>query len=234
MRPVLRTDKFDAGNPTEYNPWGDAKPDLINEIGNFCSYCGKHLTRSALHVEHIHPKEFKDVNGIKIYNHMKFHWNNFLLACGNCNSIKGTKDTATLNSFLPHTDNLLRFIEVLRGGTLRVKAGVTGTDLARTNAFINLVGLDRYPGHLRYSNKDDRWEYRLIAYKKATRQLQKYTNTPAMVDIENITELAVTSGFFSVWFTVFAAHDSVKSALIKAFKGTNSARFNARNHYLPI
>lgn len=227
MRPVLRSNKFDAaGNPIQYKPWGKAKLELIEEIGDFCSYCGKHLTRSALHIEHIQDK--------KTHPHLKYHWNNFLLACGNCNSIKGTKDTAALNPFLPHIDNLLCFIEVLRTGTLQVKRSVTGTNLARTNAFIDLVGLNRRPGYPNYSNKDDRWQYRFIAYSKATRQLQKYTSTPAKVDIENITELAVTSGFFSVWFTVFAAHDSVKVALIEAFKGTNSARFNDQNRYSPI
>lgn len=238
MRPISRSSKFDLlGNPIEYNPWGSAKPELIGEIGDFCSFCGKHLTRSALEVEHIYPKNFKNTSGVKVYNHMRFHWNNFLLACKNCNSTKGDKDTTALNPFLPHLDNLLCFIEVLRGGTLRVKAGVTGTNLTRTNAFINLVGLDRRPSRLShppYSNKDDRWQYRLTAYNKATRQLQKYTSTPVTTDIENITELAITSGFFSVWFTVFAAHDPVKAALIKAFKGTDSARFNAQNHYLPI
>lgn len=227
MRPVLRSNKFNTpSNPVEYNPWGDAKPDLIDEIGDFCSYCGKHLTRSALAIEHIQDKD--------THPHLKYHWNNFLLACVNCNSTKGTKDTALLNPFLPHTDNLLCFIEVLNGGLLQVKTGVTGTNLARTEAFINLIGLDRHPGRPNYSDKDDRWEYRLTAYNKATRQLQKYTSTPATTDIENITELAITSGFFSVWFTIFDAHDPVKAALITAFKGTNSARFNARSHYLPI
>lgn len=227
MRPVSRSNKFSpTGNPVEYNPWGDAKPELISEIGDFCSYCGKHLTRSALAIEHIQDKN--------THPQFQFHWNNFLLACLNCNSTKGTKDTVALNPFLPHTDNLLCFIEVLNGGLLRVKTGITGTNLTRTNAFINLVGLDRHPGHTNYSNKDDRWQYRLTAYNKATRQLQKYTSTTATTDIENITEVATTSGFFSVWFTVFAAHDPVKIALINAFKGTNSARFNAQNHYLPI
>jgi uncharacterized protein (TIGR02646 family) len=227
MRSILRSNKFDAtGNPTEYNPWGDAKPELINEIGDFCSYCGKHLTRSALHIEHIQDKD--------THSHLQFFWNNFLLACVNCNSTKLKKNPITLNAFLPHLDNLLCFIEVLNGGLLQVKTGVTGTNLTRTNAFINLVGLDRRPGHANYSDKDDRWEYRLTAYDKATRQLQKYTSTPVTTDIENITELAITAGFFSVWFTVFAAHDSVKAALITAFKGTKSVRFNARNHYLPI
>lgn len=227
MRPVLRSNKFDAaGNPIEYNPWGAAKPDLIDEIGDFCSYCGKHLTRSVLAIEHIQDKN--------THPHLKYHWNNFLLACVNCNSVKGTKDTALLNPFLPHTDNLLCFIEVSNRSLLQVKTGVTGTNLVRTRAFIDLIGLDRRPGHPNYSNKDDRWEYRLTAYNKATRQLQKYTSTPVTTDIENIRELAITSGFFSVWFTVFDAHDSVKAALIAAFKGTKLARFNANKHYVPI
>lgn len=227
MRPILRTDKFDSsGNPVEYNPWGDAKPELIDEIGDYCSYCEKQLDESSLAIEHIYHKNQ--------YTTQQFHWNNFLLACPICNSIKGIKDVVTRNPFLPHLDNLLCFIEILYGGVISIKTGVTGTDLARTQSFIELIGLDRTIGHPSYSNKDDRWDYRLAAYDLAERQLQKYISTPTTTDIENIVALAVGRGFFTVWFTVFDAHDEVKSALITAFKGTNHTRFDANNHFQPI
>jgi hypothetical protein len=55
---------------------------LIKTIGPYCSYCGM-FVRASLAVEHMLPKsEFpgKSVD-----------WDNFLLACTNCNSLKGSK-----------------------------------------------------------------------------------------------------------------------------------------------
>ncbi len=227
MRPINRTNKFNPnGTPVEHNPWGDAKPHLIAEIGDYCSYCGKHLTRSALAIEHIVDKN--------THPQFKYHWNNFLLACVNCNSTKSTKDTTALNPFMPHTDNLLCYIEILQGGTIQIKNGVNGINLQRSQTFINLVGLDRHPGHPDLTDKDDRWEYRLEAYDLAERQLQKYTSNPATTDIENIVTLASKTGFFTVWFTIFDAYNNVKDALIDAYTGTNRARFNAQNNFQPI
>jgi len=233
MRPVDKKDKFNPnGTPLEYKPYGDAKPDLINEIGDYCSFCGKHLTRSALAVEHIYPKSYKNDAGVKIYAHLQYQWNNFLLACVNCNSVKGTKDTAAMNPFLPHEDNLLCYIEILEGGLAQVKDTVTGDNLERAQAFVNLVGLDRGPNHPNYSNKDDRWEYRLKAHELAERYLDKYQR--GETDLETISTLAKIKGFFAVWFTVFEQHNIVKKALISAFKGTDAVRFDAQDNYQPI
>ena len=95
MRPVDKT-RYTT-NQVEYNPYGDAKPDLIAAIGKFCSYCEREGFSSALDVEHI---EDKDAHPDK-----KFLWDNFLLACKNCNSIKGTKEIDFPNIILPHLQN---------------------------------------------------------------------------------------------------------------------------------
>lgn len=48
MRPVYRSSKDKT-----YDPYGKAKPDLVEELGDYCSYCGKQVVWSALEVEHI-------------------------------------------------------------------------------------------------------------------------------------------------------------------------------------
>jgi hypothetical protein len=59
--------------------WGDARRDLIGQIGQYCSYCGSPIF-SHLQIEHVLPKTF-------FPDHI-FEWSNFLLACATCNSAK--------------------------------------------------------------------------------------------------------------------------------------------------
>jgi hypothetical protein len=98
---------------------------------------------------------------------------------------------------LPHENNLIHFIEIGIGGTIKIKNGVTGYNLTKTINFIELVGLDRCPGHINYSDKDDRWENRLEAVDLAKRQFNKYNSTPRQTDIENILCLAKEKGWIS-------------------------------------
>ena len=226
MRPITRSDKFDAsGNPVEYNPWGEAKRELVAEIGSYCSFCCKKLTRSALHVEHIYAKNYEDSSGAKIYDYRKYHWNNFLLGCVNCNSVKGSKDIASRNPFMPHEDNPLHFVDVGSGGLITQKNPLPSDESARIQAYFDLVGIDRRPGHSKYSHKDDRWEYRMKAYDLAMRYHTKYNSGEA--DIETIVELATSQGFFAVWYTVFKAFNDIIEALINGFTGTNRAKFDS-------
>ena len=57
-----------------YNPYQDAKPALVANLGRFCSYCEEayHYDRD-IHVEHVQPK------GLPRYAHLEFDWTNFLL-----------------------------------------------------------------------------------------------------------------------------------------------------------
>lgn len=242
MRPVEKSVRFgSAGSPLEINPWTDAKPDLVEELGGFCSYCEKCNTRSSFAVEHIFGKDCKDAAGNLIYDDLKYRWDNFLLGCVNCNSVKGDQDITLLNPYMPHGHNLLHYIEVITGGLVQIKAGVAGIDRIRTQTFIDLVGLDRVPGHPRYSTKDDRWDNRLRAYDIAERQLEKYNRPHPVTDIETIVDLARTTGYFAVWYNLFKGIDEVINALLNGiivngvlimpFPGTHTPSFDANNHY---
>ena len=220
------------GEAGEYNPWGRAKSELINEIGSYCSYCEKKVNRSSLHIEHVLDK----MN----YDNLKYKWDNFLLACCNCNSIKAGKNVALTNPFLPHQNNLVHFIEVDRGGCIKIKNGVVGSNLNRTIEFIDLVGLDREPGHPKYKHSDDRWENRMETKDLAERQFCKYTSTPKKTDLETIITLAKEKGFFSVWYYQFSGYSEVLDALINGilvkgvqiepFKGTHIDSFEAPSY----
>jgi hypothetical protein len=227
MRPIIKqTPTDEQGNLVTFSKYDDAKPFLVNQLGDYCSFCEKQNTRSALEVEHIYPKSKGE------YAHLINEWSNFLLGCKICNSIKGAKEISLTNTYMPHTDNLMCYIEILEGGFIQIKPNLLQEEKEKATAFINLIGLDRSLGHPNYSYKDDRWEYRYKAYEYAQECLNDYQNSQHY--LKNIINLAKTIGFFSVWFTVFHAHDEVKSALINAFAGTAANCFDENNHFAPI
>ena len=60
MRPVNRgpVPTHHNGEPKRYTEYGLARRDLIQRLGEFCSYCEMELDTS-LAVEHIQPKEHR-------------------------------------------------------------------------------------------------------------------------------------------------------------------------------
>jgi len=218
MRPVYRSTKNKA-----YDPYGTAKPELVDELGDYCSYCGKQVPWSALEVEHIYPKSLPK------YAAYETNWNNFLLACKSCNTIKGAKDVGNLKPYLPHRTNLLAYIDILNGGLIVIKKGLTNREYKRIEEYIKMVGLDRCKEYSNVSSKDDRWIYRKRTYDIAVRQLGKYEQNPRY-DLENMMIIAKGKGFFSVWYTVFRNHPKVLRLLIHNF-GTSAGTGTQRNHF---
>jgi hypothetical protein len=231
MRPIYKSKRTQV-----FKPYNTAKHDLESELGKSCSYCEN--GRESLDVEHIYAK------GLEKYKHLETNWDNFLLACKNCNSTKGSKDISNINPFMPHEHNLLCFIEIKEGGIIEIKPHLSEEDHKRTEAFINLVGLDRHPEHSKKcSPKDRRWEQRRECYRLAQRSLEKYKL--CTTDQENILQLAEGYGFFSVWFTVFKDHPEVRKALLFGmtikeeerlipFPSTHTDSFDTINNYEPV
>ena len=208
MRPVDKT-RYTA-NQAVYNPYGNAKPVLIEAIGKYCSYCEREGFSSALDVEHI---EDKDAHPDK-----EFLWDNFLLACKNCNSIKGTTEIDFPNINLPHIQDTFSPFEYLESGYIKIKDDLKEPVRNRVTALVNLVGLDRRPGHLRYSSKDDRWQERKQAWELSKKYKQKYI--AGNCDIETIVDLSISNGFWSIWMHAFEGFPEVQRALVDNFRGT--------------
>lgn len=213
MRPVDKSSY--TTNQTEYNPYGDAKPILIEAIGKYCSYCEREGFSSSLDVEHIEDKS--------THQDKEFLWSNFLLACKNCNSIKGTKDINFANICLPHIEDTYSPFEYLESGYIRIKNGVTEPTLTKATELINLVGLDRRPGHISYSSKDDRWQERKQAWELSEKYKNKYII--GNCDIETIIDLSLSVGFWSIWMNTFEDFPEVQQDLVDRFSGTNKTYF---------
>ena len=213
MRPLDKS--LYTTNKFEYYPYGDAKQDLIEAIGSFCSYCEREGFSSSLDVEHIEDKKF---------NYEKeFLWSNFLLACKNCNSIKRTKKIDFDNIILPHLNNTFSVFEYLESGLIKVKDDVDEVIKLKATELVNLIGLDRRPGHCKYSSKDHRWQERKQAWELGARFRQKYIDTKC--DIETIVVLALQGGFWSIWMKAFEEYPEVQKELINKFAGTRKEFF---------
>ncbi len=213
MRPVDKSIFKD--NQSRYTPYGDAKPDLLKALGSFCSYCERKGFSSALDVEHIEDK--------KNNSQKENDWSNFLLACKNCNSIKGTKEVDFNKIFFPHIDNTFRILDYLESGLIVVANNISNGDKIKTKKLIDLIGLDRIPGHSDYSTKDERWEERKKCWEIATRYLKKFESNKT--DCKTIIDLAKAYGFWSIWMSVFNRHSLVTQKLLNDFKGTRLSCF---------
>jgi hypothetical protein len=132
--------------PENYNFFA---AELIRRLGEYCSYCEVPLGAS-LAIEHILAKSF-DFS-------QETRWENFLLACVNCNSTKGTRvtaaselpnyvwpcqSTATFNTFdaFQYTWDTTKAIVVV---SATPSTSPAGSRAAAATATIDLVKLNRY------------------------------------------------------------------------------------------
>ena len=120
MRPVKRGDSPIIG---DYDKYEKAKTELISRLDSYCSYCERKIVTN-LAVEHIEPKA-------GTYGQPKLEgcWTNFLLACVNCNSTKGSKQVLFNALFFPDRDNTFFAFEYLADGSVIPSAQLTGYQL---------------------------------------------------------------------------------------------------------
>lgn len=221
MRPVRRGPRpvDSAGKPVQFSQYGHARGALIENMGQYCSYCNQKLPAS-LAVEHVQPKT--------PVPHLKLEWTNFLLGCTNCNSTKGDKLIDLEDYLWPDVHNTHLAFEYHEDGTIDVAPGLPASVARRAQNTLALVGLQKYSDD--QSASDRRWKNRKDAYNKAKTALelfkqanQKGAGTEAA---RLVAGWAPDSGFFSIWFKVFDKFPIVKTALINGFTGTAPDAFD--------
>jgi len=232
MRPVVRGARptNSGGDEIVFQRYREARGELIERMGQYCSYCEMRLNAS-LAVEHVRPK--KPPGAKSVLEDRELNWDNFLLGCTNCNSIKGNDDVVLEEYLWPDADNVFRALEYRRGGVVRERGQLLPALEAKARAMIELVGLERRPGK-DLEASDRRWLNRREAWgeaESARERLLISVDKTAMR--EPIVATAKATGFWSVWMTVFGDDPIMLRMLIEAFPGTARDCFDERGVALP-
>lgn len=180
---------------------------LLGNLGWYCSYCEGTRLPNELAVEHIEPK---GANGDKTA------WENFLVSCGICNSIKGYPEIHEEDYHWPHTDNTFRDFIYTAGGAVLLNPNLDEGEKNKAKKLFDLVELGAYPGtSIEPTPRDFRWKKRLETWDLAERLRNKFNAGNA--DVDEIISMAQKLGYWSVWFTVFEGYDEVRRRLICDF-----------------
>lgn len=227
MRPIERGTKptNNDGSPSEYARYDLFRRNLIQRLGQYCSYCNQKLPAS-LAVEHVRPKV--------ISPELELEWENFLLACTNCNSIKSDCPINLELYLWPDVHNTHKAFVYSSDGKVHVNSELTERIKTKAQKMLDLVGLQRYPNNPTAS--DRRWINRKEAYLKASMALTLYKEAAkkgAATEFEKVLGLwSSDNGFFSIWLNIFNDFPTVKKEIIKSFVGTAKCfdeKYNATN-----
>jgi uncharacterized protein (TIGR02646 family) len=222
MRPIIKGEHpSESGQPKLFKEYQEARGDLIDRLGQYCSYCEMKLDAS-LAVEHVQPKS--------LYPALERQWNNFLLACTNCNSTKGTQDVILSDYYWPDEDNTFRAFTYLQGGLVRPNSQLNNQE--KIKATLKLTGLDKpfindpKVSDRRLPNRRETWDI-------ATRSLNRLRKSDTLLMREQVAEHAVSQGYWSVWMTVFKDDPDMLRRFIEAFPGTCQDCFDYKGNPIP-
>ena len=236
MRPVVRGvwPQDEQGKEIQFSEYTEARGRLIDRLGEYCSYCEMHLD-AGLAVEHAQPKKPRGSN--ETDKNRLLDWDNFLLACTNCNSTKGNKEIDLDGYLWPDRDNTYRALKYGEGGT--VTPALEGDIGEKAQNIIRLVGLDKYPSLDKDPKASDRrWMNRRYAWDGAKLCKSILDKAKGEKDIRDKRKLIVgwakAKGYWSIWMTVFAEDEKMLELFVKNFKGVCADCFDSKNKYAPV
>lgn len=218
MRPVRRGP---SPKPHDFANYRDAFPELVLRLGLFCSYCERRIP-TQLAVEHIQPQALPQ------YAALKGRWENFLLACVNCNSTKSDKNIVLANALLPDRDNTFVAFTYAQDGTVGIDGALPPIAASQAQATLKLVGLDKAIAEATDCNGTlvaiDRVAQRMETWLLALTSKDDLDTEPQSTALRRqIVRTAVESGFFSIWMAAFASDADMRGRLIDAFAGTRGS-----------
>jgi uncharacterized protein (TIGR02646 family) len=210
MRPIDKgTHPCNAdGTQVVFHAYIDAAPYLRERLGRFCSYCERKIA-TGLAVEHVTAKSHIPA--------LEKAWDNFLLACANCNSHKGARPVERSDCLWPDTDDTFAAFTYEPSGAIKVASSLDPLVQAKACALLALVGLDKAPeqstpNDYRHIDRLEQWGKAQSAW-----QLLQDPKTPATFRSHIVKQ--ITDGY-SIWATVFRTDPEVLAALVKKHPGT--------------
>lgn len=221
MRPVNKGK--DLGR---FKPYTDACSHLQERLGEYCSYCERWIA-AAIEVEHVLPK--------KLNPSQKYRWNNFLLACKNCNTGKGAGQVIVTDYLWPDVDNTFLAFCYDDEGRAYPNPRLPPAILAKANATWALTNLNwhpdpTFPGMVVPSEKDHRHSHRKHAWNYASDKRDQLLQCDTPERRILTAEDALQRGMFSVWMAVFCTASDldreIRKLLIQKFVGTATNCFD--------
>lgn len=242
MRPVDRGScPIDEGGvPKKFHPYTKAQKDIINRLGEYCSYCERPLSNVA--IEHLLPKKW--------YPRCQEKWNNFLPTCLNCNTNKRwsmekrwkfkegeslpSEKTVLALYYWPDRDNTASIFKYGEGGIIEINLSLNPSQKLKAQITLDLTKLERYDGNDEDPPPvtDRRSQKRREAWNIAKQQLDDLNNKN--ITTKSVIQLAKAIGFWSVWMTVFQEDSEMLKLLIEAFPGTRKDCFDDLGHPVPL
>lgn len=219
MRPIEK-----GKNSRTFKEYKEAKGDLIDRLGEYCSYCERRLPAS-LAVEHVQPKS--------LHPELLLKWENFLLACANCNSHKLAKDIRLEDYLWPDTENTFLAFVYHEGGRITVNDKLDDRQKKCAQNILALVELQKQPGADDPKRNDMRWNQRKQAWDTATDSLADLLKEDTESLRKSIVRLAAASGHWSIWMTVFKDDSDMLQRFIKKFPGTSEECFDNKGTPIP-
>ena len=217
MRPVNRGEipKKEDGTDKVYTSYKQAKDDLKNALGAYCSYCEMGI-ENQVDIEHVIPQHHD--------SSLENDWNNFLLACKTCNIIKSDKNISRNGYVFPDTHNTSFLYKYSING-VNVRDDLDEDIKIVATATFNLVKLNR---DVDTSNMtDDRKFARNNSWNKAQEALKDFlellpiTSTPEKKYALVNSTANTCNGFFSMWIQIFKDYPEVKKAILENVNGTD-------------
>jgi len=228
MRPVNK-----GAAPRTYTCYQDARDDLFKVIGWYCSFCEMPI-KNMPEVEHMLPTH----NGGAVLD-----WNNFLISCKYCNTVKRNNNTSLNGYYWPDRDNTLRAFKYHPNLPIEPSADLADAEKQIAQSTILLCGINREPGsNFPPTQKDTRWKSRREAWQKAMRALDGWlkvrsfqNNPPVLIGTlaMQIADTASGEGHFSIWMEVFREEPYVRQKILEKFLGTATDCFDAQTQPLP-
>lgn len=215
MRPINK-----PNNSKVYTRYQNARNDLAEKIGWYCSYCEMPV-KNMVEVEHVIPRK----NGGD-----ELDWDNFLLSCKYCNTVKSNKNDNRNHYIWPDEDHTFKAFQY--SSTHSIIASASITDSRQHSLIINtilLTGLNRGPliNEEEPTPNDTRWISRQDSWTLAKDSLDNYIESEYhKVMIKQIANSAFGSGHFSIWMEVFKDYPEIRNALIEKFPGTDTTCFD--------
>ncbi|MCY4173030.1 MAG: HNH endonuclease [Cyanobacteria bacterium MAG CAR3_bin_5] len=190
------------GSRISFRPYQKAKDPLIQRIGEYCSYCER---PGDLDVEHVIPKS--------VATDLETEWSNLLLGCRNCNSRKSNKNHSRDGYLWPDRDDTFNAFVYNESGRVSVNEGLAEDEhRSKALALFNLVerGAQGSPTDKRHRKRREAWNQAVCA---RCRIRDAESRDLAVL-------VALGTGFFSVWMTVFHDDGDMRQRLTAAFPGT--------------